>query len=498
MYLKHAFLDSLKQNDHMNWHIVTTELIDNALDADAQEIAVGWKKRLFTVLDDGIGVSPEGFEALYTLGGHVKSVAKKTIGRYGIGFKEAAGWLWGTTTIRSRRREPGALVHQLRINWDHEMCYGDTADGTLPLREIKNPKWPNGTEIRCDGILRPPPSREVFDRLTTHLAHVYHPALTTGCRMILARQDEEPVTLVPSPWPAAAVDTPRAEGTLIVAGRPVRVVAYVTAEDPAFPGLHVATHGRVMDRITSKRNARRLYGWVTLGDGWEVAKNKTAITDPHREELWAKIADFCKAVFDAAEKEADRVQLTALATTATYALRDALKAQHLVPGYGGRAPVITRKKNGGCALVGKQVERRPRLPPHHDPDNPDTKESKAPYVEFHFGNVTTGELTTLDATTTMWTVIGDQTNEGFIAYVMEPCFGARGADPSRLIQAIIHRIAASAVTNPVIAAALPRLEGVPQDQIYGVASTLLWNSYLATRTSTPTAVTTSGDEADSR
>jgi hypothetical protein len=496
MYLKHAFLDSLKQNDHMNWHIVTTELIDNALDAHAQEIAVGWKKRLFTVFDDGIGVSPEGFEALYTLGGHVKSVANtKTIGRYGVGFKEAAGWLWGTTTIRSRHRESGSLVHQLRINWEHEMRYGDTAGATLPLRLIKDPKWPNGTEIRCDNILRPPPSREVFDRLTTHLAHVYHPALTAGCRIILARQDEEPATLAPSPWPAAAVETPRAEGTILVAGRAVHVVAYVTADDPAFPGLHVATHGRVMDRITSKRNARRLYGWVTLGDGWEVAKNKTAITDPHREELWAKIAEFCKAVFDAAEKEADRVQLTALATTATYALRNALKAQHLVPGYGGRRrPVITHGPDK--PRDGDKRKRIPRPPPRHDDNNPDAKESKAPYVEFHFGNVTTGELATLDATSTMWTVVGDQTNEAFIEFVKEPCLGARGPDPSRLIQIIIHRIAASAVTNPVIAAALPRLEGVPQDQIYGVASTLLWNSYLATRTSASTSVTTSEGETD--
>ena len=56
-----------------------------------------------TVEDNGVGVSPEGFEALYTLGGHRPlDHPRYKISRHGRGAKDALGWFWGITTITSR------------------------------------------------------------------------------------------------------------------------------------------------------------------------------------------------------------------------------------------------------------------------------------------------------------------------------------------------------------------------------------------------------------
>lgn len=491
MRFRHSFLKSLQQNDHMNWSIVSTELIDNALDAAATDIALAWGTHSFAVHDNGVGVSREGFEALYTLGGHRTPAANgRTIGRYGVGFKEAAAWLWGTTTIRSRHPDTGPFVQQLRINWEHEATHGDSDDAeALPLRTLKRASQP-GTLIQCESIRQRPPSKELFDRLISQLAHIYRPALEAGAHITLQRLQEDAVTLAAAPWPQAASDTPRVEGILTVAGRSVHVVAYVTAVDQEYPGVHVASHGRVMDRITSKQNARRIYGWLALGDEWDIAKNKTEITDPHRDELWAAVANLCKPVFDAAEQEARRVRLQALLQTALYQLRNALVAEQLAPGAGrGPRPICTVKPVRTPREAG---EHKDHTPPHQNPDNPQQKDSTAPYVNVQFAPVPTGELTVLEVTPTVWTVIIDHDHPLVTAYIGEPCFGARGEDPSRLVHVVISTVAGAAVTNDVVLAALPRLEGVPLGERYGTAYRLLWDAVL---TAGKDDTTTSASEA---
>ena len=64
MMTDHHFLHSLKNNQAMSWSIVLTELIDNAIDAQATTIVAGWRGKKFSLHDNGTGVSPAGFEAL--------------------------------------------------------------------------------------------------------------------------------------------------------------------------------------------------------------------------------------------------------------------------------------------------------------------------------------------------------------------------------------------------------------------------------------------------
>ncbi len=95
---KPAMLDS-KRNANMGWPIALSELIDNAFDAGATNVSIrfGPGKRV-SVTDNGCGCdSPE---SMLTLGDHYRRKSTR-LGRYGVGAKDAALWLWGKWVIKT-------------------------------------------------------------------------------------------------------------------------------------------------------------------------------------------------------------------------------------------------------------------------------------------------------------------------------------------------------------------------------------------------------------
>lgn len=75
-------------------HSGLDELIDNSIDAGADRIAIVFhtdNRRVIgiTVHDNGAGMSPDQINEMMRLGAHVPRTAE-TIGRYGVGFKEAS------------------------------------------------------------------------------------------------------------------------------------------------------------------------------------------------------------------------------------------------------------------------------------------------------------------------------------------------------------------------------------------------------------------------
>ena len=82
---------------NLTWIDVVCELIDNGFDAGASRCELEWRRgNYFCIRDDGNGCND--IEKMLTLGKHFRQPTTR-LGRYGIGLKSAACWLWGELVI---------------------------------------------------------------------------------------------------------------------------------------------------------------------------------------------------------------------------------------------------------------------------------------------------------------------------------------------------------------------------------------------------------------
>jgi Histidine kinase-, DNA gyrase B-, and HSP90-like ATPase len=489
MRLDHHVLYSLRNNRDMHWGIVLSELADNALGAAAQTFIASWDgAHTFVAEDDGHGVSPDGFEALYTLGGHIRAVHRgPQPGRYGIGFKEAAGWLWGTTTILSvhegRRR-------RLIIDWEYEASKGLVMDTRTPVMNL--PGRPGGrpsTRILCEGLIRETPGIETLQALSREFAHIYRPALEGGFRMRFRMGEEVDLSITPTPWPTMAEGSPEINRNITVAGREVHVRAYVTATDQEYPGIHFGCEGRAMDRLKTRHKSPRLYGWVTLGsDDWEIGKNKTEITDRHRGLLMSAVERVCRPVLEAAAQEQQAIVLQELRLKLEEVLRDGLAGVLMVPEtMVGSSPLPDPpdppgNPEGPAESREPHEPSAPRPPRIEDPTAMTTQPDQAPKIGCDFVVTRAGQLIELDLSNNRWTVLINRESRFVREFLEEPVLGARGIqgmDRMRLVHTILDTLAAAAVHDDRVAAAMPWLQGAAPDVRYGVALAKLWDGILA-------------------
>jgi hypothetical protein len=488
MKFNHGILRSIFNNQAMNWRVALTELIDNALDAGAQRVVIGWKGRRLTVIDDGAGISPEGFDAIYTLGAGARPVQKKTIGRYGVGFKEAAGWLWGTTRITSRHE---GVVRRLLIDWDAEAQRGLEQDEGAPTITLtrKPTSDPSFTEISSRDIDREPPNREQLLALIAHLQHVYRPALASGFRIIFLRGKDQ-MEVSETPWPARAAGTPEVDASVTVAGRTVHVRAYVTAHDQRFPGIHFALIGRHMDTLTTRYQSRRIYGCVTLGAEWEVSKNKTQVSDRFRDRLMDAIEALCRPVLEAAEHEEQTLVLNELALRVENQLNDGIRGAMRLP---ADEPGIETTHRPPLEEIicypedeeheEEEEERRVLTPqPPKPPKERQLKlhEKPAPRVAIKVVDLDPTLLTNVCGNRQSWLVEINRNHPYTKSYLQAPSIGGH-PDLMRMISAAISALAAEAAVNEDIAAAMPWLKDTAQADRYTLACARLWAGYLQHR-----------------
>jgi hypothetical protein len=98
---KTHILESLHSQRGFGWKEWAAEIFDNAFDADAMTVTVEIEKNLIRVSDDGRGCAD--LSAMFSVGDHKAHPGKPGIGKFGIGFKDAALMLEGRVTIRSMR-----------------------------------------------------------------------------------------------------------------------------------------------------------------------------------------------------------------------------------------------------------------------------------------------------------------------------------------------------------------------------------------------------------
>lgn len=291
-------------NQKLSTATVLGELIENALDAGATEIDMIHDDHRLIMRDNGVGI--KDLEAMATLGMHVES-GPNGIGMYGVGFKDAACWFGGETIVKTWR---DGQEWRLDIDWRALM---KQTEWTLeaPAQYPSERPTPSGTELTF--LMPIMKLRRIPDVLDT-MSFTYTPALRAGVQMRWRKDG-------PGRWRDLQPMTPPTTiGEILVmgsaGGKSFRITAGVVAAGELNPyyGVHLVYRNRVLRPSCNlgcgNAPVTRLYAWCELlGDGWEVTKNKTALSEGDEDALDDALVPVMQPIVARAEQESQLVRL---------------------------------------------------------------------------------------------------------------------------------------------------------------------------------------------
>lgn len=298
---------------YYEWTHILGELIDNAFDAGATRVEVALDGRELTVDDDGNGC--DDIARMLTMGRHDRKQTTR-LGRYGVGLKDAAWWVGGPTRIITHH---AGKRHTIRIAWDA------LAGWSAPMPSVADAEdGKRGTRIRFEEMAKTRrfPDGKNLDRMLGELAFIYSPALKNGKQIVFRRGNKPPVLLQRYELPrlAETIDT-----TIQVEGKSARVFVGIVAdgvENPR-PGIsythafRVITHGALG---CGGLGSSRIAGWVSLGDGWTLARNKDDVT-AYKDELGEAVFAAIRSLVEKASSQALTIKSQSLAEGLTSRFR---------------------------------------------------------------------------------------------------------------------------------------------------------------------------------
>jgi len=299
-------LESMR-NCRQDWKIMLGELIDNSLDADSKDIEIKWGHRYLKIEDNGIGC--KNVLALVTPGMHEPHEGKRMIGRYGIGCKDVAVWLWGRTIIKTTSK---GKTFEVEADW-HRIS--KTPDWYIPDPIInKSENEEIGTSIVFEKIDfdrgKRFPEGKAFEKLINWLGFTYSLAIEDGARIKLSKLNESKFVLKAFKWPQRQNIL---EASGYVKGKEIKInigIVPTGVENPRC-GLTYRYKYRVISNLSSTGfgcgdyNFERIAGWVDLSDDWNLTKNKDDLADL-KEELETTVENICKPVLQMAHEAADQ------------------------------------------------------------------------------------------------------------------------------------------------------------------------------------------------
>jgi hypothetical protein len=300
----------------LRWHEALGELVDNAFDANANRIEIRFRsKAKLEVIDDGRGC--DNIEKMLTLGNHYHQ-ATTQLGCYGVGLKEAACWLWGELYIETRHKD---IVRRAKVNWER-LASSDNWECPDDTQHTATAGEPMGTRLSFASIRRTTPDHK---RIIDDLSYTFSPALRAGKQIVIAfpRKADEPCQAWQSPPRENVV-----QDEFTVNGKAVRIdVGIVKSGHPnPRPGFSFCYRHRVIlnSALGSKgRSVSRICGFVDLGTGWALSKNKTDIVND-QHELEDAIWERCGTLVMQSAEQAELLQNEELTSSVTECLRTIL------------------------------------------------------------------------------------------------------------------------------------------------------------------------------
>ena len=288
-------------NANLPWWKALAELVDNSLDAGATRIVIDVTNRVLTVSDDGHGC--EDITSLFKLGDHKKRKAsKRSLGRYGIGAKDA--WLScsDVMTVQSNRNR---IKTEMTVDYYSWM----NSNWNVPDPECRETEEANGTTIRL--ALRQGKNIPADDAFRA-LAFAFTPAIRSG-RQIVRSVKGRRMALSPAEMPLRS-DVVQSE--FEIDGKSVKIDIGILPDGIKLekgPFWLIYDH-RIIDATSigaGQYSVRRIAGTITIGDGWSLTKNKDDLSES-QDELADAIFVRIKHILEKADHLSETMESAAL------------------------------------------------------------------------------------------------------------------------------------------------------------------------------------------
>lgn len=309
-----AILLSMKGRSQ-KWHIVLGELCDNSFDAGASrvEIAFGPQKTV-QVIDDGCGCN--NIEKMLTIGLHYKHPSTR-LGRYGVGLKEAACWLWGEMILSTVYKNS---LYKMAVDWN---ALSKQNNWNILAPKTFDSNGHIGTHLTFRNIIRGFPD---YKYLQDELGWMFAPALWEGKQIVMKFSKKTAKTC--AGWTLPPL-TDIVQGEFNIKGKRVQLKAGIVAPDieNSRPGFNI-THGHriIMNSGWGAKgmNVLRICGIIELGPGWALGTNKNDIVDTDGEELEDAVYSLCKNILAKAGEQAEVIKNSELETKISQSLQSIL------------------------------------------------------------------------------------------------------------------------------------------------------------------------------
>jgi hypothetical protein len=335
------------QNQNLPWHKVLAELIDNALDAGANNVTIRFDRGCMTVEDNGRGI--RDIQASLKLGGHHESETT-VLGKYGIGLKDA--WLFCGDEMHIMTVHKGV---RSTVSIDRQELARNRWQVADPI--VEETDAPQGTSIRLKTTKRKPPF-EAWERL----AWIFTPALLDG-KQIRQRNGSADSPLQPKQLPPlekAIADS------FLVQDKAVDIHIGVMQENHRiYSGPFWIQYGHRHIGSGSigvgDYSTQGMAGVIKLGKGWTLTKNKDDISEL-REELADEIHKRIEPLLKEAQEASQTVFISQLRMECESILNQQL-LEHL-----REARTKPSISQGGTVLAVGSGKRRRNATKVHDAD----------------------------------------------------------------------------------------------------------------------------------
>lgn len=283
------------ERQNFDWTGSLGELLDNPLDAAADQITVeiDKKNRRVVVTDNGTGCAEP--HRMFIKGYSTKKRGAGTVGMYGVGMKHASFYLtqrMGTTTVVTGS---GDLFQTVRVCWNDVVQRGEwkiNAPERITREEALH-YLPQGkgtciefTVDKARGWL----TDQQFDKMLSVLAFMFSPALRAGRQIKFIRNGSRAKPLA---CPVEPAWSEMEQFTLEIGHRKATVRAGVLApnDKSGRRGLSFTYAHRIVLADTQSGcgdyGTQGFAGFVDLDENWKLGQNKSQVTD----EAWQQLCD---------------------------------------------------------------------------------------------------------------------------------------------------------------------------------------------------------------
>ena len=299
----------------MVWKIALAEAVDNSFDSGATSARIVFKgKNSVEIIDDGDGCAD--IEKMLTIGTHYRQATTK-LGRFGVGLKELACWLWGELSIETVQNR---IMRKASVDWERlaKQDHWNIPDAV----ENKASNSEHGTRLLFNRTTRNPPE---LATLAEEMGYLFAPAIWIGKQIVIeSKKKRIPVVA----WKLPEFDGEAVRDTFFVNGKRVELVVGVVSVDAVnlrkgFTFIY--EHRQLLNSALGSKgkSVSRLCGTVVLGSEWKLGKNKDAIQDADEQIIALEDAIFCRCedIFRRSEQQSSVLRNTAIEGTVTKLLQ---------------------------------------------------------------------------------------------------------------------------------------------------------------------------------